>query len=108
MHSIAAGIPLMFSNLGFRQANAMLKGNILALLIISIILMIALRSLKLGLLSIIPNVTPIMVGFWDLQALYSGTINVGMVADGWLTMGIIVDDTVHFMSKFLRAKEIWL
>lgn len=104
MHSIAAGIPLMFSNLGFRQANAMLKGNILALLIISIILIIALRSLKLGLLSIIPNVTPIIVGF-GIWALYSGTINVGMVVVFGLTMGIIVDDTVHFMSKFLRAKR---
>ena len=63
MHAIAAGIPLMFANLGFRQANAMFKGNILALLIISFILIIALRSLRLGLLSIIPNVTPILVGF---------------------------------------------
>ena len=104
MHAIAAGIPLMFANLGFRQANAMFKGNILALLIISFILIIALRSLRLGLLSIIPNVTPILVGF-GFWAIYKGTINVGMVVVFGMTMGIIVDDTVHFMSKFLRAKR---
>ncbi|WP_350286855.1 MMPL family transporter [uncultured Croceitalea sp.] len=104
MHSIGVSPTLMFSKLGFRQADSMFNGNIVALLLISIILMIALRNFKLGLLSIIPNVAPVIVGF-GLWWLYKGTINTGMVIVFGMTLGIIVDDTVHFMSKFLRARR---
>ena len=82
----------------------MFIGNIVALILISVVLMIALRNFKLGLLSIIPNVTPVIVGF-GLWWLYKGTINTGMVIVFGMTLGIIVDDTVHFMSKFLRARR---
>ncbi len=104
MHAIAVSPTLMFSKLGFRQAEGMGKGNIIALLLISIILMFALRSFKMGALSLIPNLTPVLVGF-GFWALYLGEINQGMVVVFGITLGIIVDDTVHFMSKFLRARR---
>ncbi|MEX0315222.1 MAG: RND family transporter, partial [Allomuricauda sp.] len=104
MHSLGVSPTLMFSKLGFRQAESMFKGNIIALILISLVLMIALRNVKLGFLSIIPNVTPVLVGF-GLWFLLKGTINTGMVIVFGMTLGIIVDDTVHFMSKFLRARR---
>ncbi|GAA3599914.1 efflux RND transporter permease subunit [Flavivirga amylovorans] len=104
MHAIGVSPTLMFSKLGFRQADSMFKGNIIALILISIVLMLALKNFKLGLLSIIPNVTPVLVGF-GIWALYKAQINTGMVIVFGMTLGIIVDDTVHFMSKFLRARR---
>ncbi|AUP79246.1 efflux RND transporter permease subunit [Flavivirga eckloniae] len=104
MHAMGVSPTLMFSKLGFRQADSMLKGNIIALILISLVLMLALRNFKLGLLSIIPNVTPVLVGF-GIWALYKAQINTGMVIVFGMTLGIIVDDTVHFMSKFLRARR---
>ncbi len=104
MHAIGVSPTLMFSKLGFRQADSMFNGNIIALLLISLVLILALRNFKLGLLSIIPNVAPVLVGF-GLWWLYKGTINTGMVIVFGMTLGIIVDDTVHFMSKFLRARR---
>ena len=104
MHAIAVSPMLMFSKLGFRQADSMFKGNIIALILISLVLMLALRNFKLGLLSIIPNVTPVLIGF-GIWALYKAQINTGMVIVFGMTLGIIVDDTVHFMSKFLRAQR---
>ncbi|MDY8134360.1 efflux RND transporter permease subunit [Aquimarina sp. 2201CG5-10] len=104
MHAIAVSPTLMFSKLGFRQADSMFKGNIIALILISLVLMLALRNFKLGLLSIIPNVTPVLVGF-GFWAMYKAQINTGMVIVFGMTLGIIVDDTVHFMSKFLRARR---
>jgi len=104
MHALAVSPMLMFSKLGFRQADSMLKGNIIALILISLILMIALKSFKLGFLSIIPNVTPVLIGF-GIWAIYKAQINTGMVVVFGMTLGIIVDDTVHFMNKFLRAKS---
>jgi len=104
MHALGVSPMLMFSKLGFRQADSMLKGNIIALILISLILMLALRSFKLGLLSLIPNVTPVIIGF-GIWAMYKAQINTGMVVVFGMTLGIIVDDTVHFMSKFLRARR---
>lgn len=104
MHAIGVSPTLMFSKLGFRQADSMFNGNIVALVLISLVLILALRNFKLGLLSIIPNVAPVLVGF-GLWWLYKGTINTGMVIVFGMTLGIIVDDTVHFMSKFLRARR---
>lgn len=104
MHAIPVSPMLMFSNMGFRQADSMLFGNIIALILITIVLILALRSFKLGLLSIIPNVTPVFIGF-GIWALYKGQINTGMVIVFGMTLGIIVDDTVHFMSKYLRARR---
>ncbi len=104
MHALGVSPTLMFSKLGFRQANSMVKGNIIALILISLVLIFALRSIKLGALSIIPNVAPVLVGF-GIWYVYMGTINVGMVIVFGMTLGIIVDDTVHFMSKFLRARR---
>lgn len=104
MHALGVSPTLMFSKLGFRQADSMFNGNIIALILISLVLMIALKNVKLGLLSIIPNVTPVLVGF-GVWWLYKGTINTGMVIVFGMTLGIIVDDTVHFMSKFLRARN---
>jgi predicted RND superfamily exporter protein len=104
MHALGVSPTLMFSKLGFRQADSMFKGNVTALILISLVLMLALRSFRLGLLSIIPNVAPVLVGF-GIWWLYKGQINTGMVIVFGMTLGIIVDDTVHFMSKFLRAKR---
>ncbi|MAV79951.1 MAG: RND transporter [Flavobacteriaceae bacterium TMED171] len=104
MHAIGVSPTVMFAKLGFRQADSMVKGNIIALLLISLVLMIALRSFKMGAISLIPNLTPVIVGF-GFWALYLGEINTGMVVVFGMTLGIIVDDTVHFMSKFLRARR---
>jgi len=104
MHATGISPTLMFSHLSKRQLLSMISGTILALILISIVLMIALRSFGMGMLSLIPNITPIAVGF-GVWAMISGTINVGMAIVFGMTLGIIVDDTVHFMSKYLRARR---
>ena len=65
----AGGVPLMFSNITERNIMSMLNGTGLGFLIISVILMGALRSFRLGLLSLVPNILPIpALGFALLAA----------------------------------------
>ena len=104
MKAAGTSSTLMFSHLSRRQILSMINGSILAILLISFILVFALRSAKFGAMSLIPNVTPIAVGF-GAWALFSGVINVGMAVVFGMTLGIIVDDTVHFVSKYLRARR---
>ena len=100
---LASSPNLMFAHIGVRNAKSLVFGAILALFLISLIMVVALRSLKLGLISLIPNLLPagIAFGIWGLidgQVGMSVSIVIGM------TLGIVVDDSVHFLSKYLRAR----
>jgi predicted RND superfamily exporter protein len=71
---------------------------------ISLILILALRSLKYGLLSLIPNLFPAGVAF-GLWGLFVGEIGLALSVVTAMTLGIVVDDTVHFISKYMRARK---
>jgi predicted RND superfamily exporter protein len=105
MVSQGASRPLMFAHLGKRQINGMLKGGFFAILLITGVLIFALRSVKYGFLSLLPNLTPILFAFgiWGLTV---GQINSAVAVVIGMTLGIIVDDTVHILTKYLRARRI--
>jgi predicted RND superfamily exporter protein len=63
MHNEGASPTIMFSNIGERNIKSMLLGTTVALMLISLILVFALRSFKIGLLSLIPNLIPAALAF---------------------------------------------
>lgn len=93
---------LMFSHIGSRNIRSMLGGTTLALVLISLILIVALRSVKIGLVSMIPNLVPAGMAF-GMWALFVGQVGLALSVVTGMTLGIVVDDTVHFLSKYLRA-----
>ena len=95
---------LMFAHIGQRNIHSMLIGTSLALLLISFLLGIALRSIKFGAISLIPNVIPAAMGFGAWYFI-EGQIGLALSVVTGMTLGIVVDDTVHFLSKYLRAKR---
>ncbi len=95
---------VIFSHLAMRNIDSMIVGTLVALVVISLILIFALRSLKLGLISLIPNLTPIGVAF-GVWAAFVSEIGLALSVVAGMTLGIVVDDTVHFLSKYLRAKR---
>ena len=58
----------------------------------------------MGFLSLVPNLVPIGMGL-GIWALTSGMVNLGLSIVFGMTMGIVVDDTIHFLSKYLRARR---
>lgn len=81
-----------------------LMGAIVALVLISGVLLIMLRSIRYGLISLIPNIMPAAFGF-GVWFLYSGHVGLGLTCVMIITIGIVVDDTVHFLAKYKRALE---
>ena len=84
--------------------RSMLIGSTAALLLISLLMILALRSVKLGLISFIPNLIPAAVAF-GIWGLTSGNVNLGLSVVIGMTMGIVVDDSIHFLSKYRRARR---
>ncbi|SNY49604.1 hypothetical protein SAMN06297280_1476 [Arsukibacterium tuosuense] len=99
----AASTALMFAHIGERNMASMLQTLPLALVLISLLLVFSLRSWRLGVLSLIPNITPALVAF-GLWGLLSGEINLALSVVAGMSLGIIVDDTVHFLSKYRAAR----
>ena len=100
----AASPALMFAHIGKRNVSSMLMGTTLALIIISFILVFALRSSRIGLISLAPNLIPagMAFGLWGLMV---GQVGMSLSVVAGMTLGIVVDDTVHFLSKYLRARR---
>ncbi|MEW8291769.1 MAG: MMPL family transporter [Candidatus Thiodiazotropha endolucinida] len=95
---------IMFAHIGNRNIISMLKGTTLALVMISVILIFALRSLRVGGLSLIPNLVPMGMAF-GLWGIFVGEVGLALSVVTGMTLGIVVDDTVHFLSKYLRARR---
>ncbi|MEE9206983.1 MAG: MMPL family transporter [Gemmatimonadota bacterium] len=100
----SAGPSLMFAHISGRNIAGMLTGTAIALILVSLTLIVAFQSVRYGLLSLIPNITPAVLAFgiWGLTV---GQINIALSAVAAMTLGIVVDDTIHFMSKYLRARR---
>jgi predicted RND superfamily exporter protein/outer membrane lipoprotein-sorting protein len=98
MHARATGPTVMFSRITERNGTAV------AFLLISLVLVLALRNLRIGALSIIPNLIPAAMAFgaWGLLV---GKVGFAVSVVAAMTMGIVVDDSVHFLTKYLRARR---
>lgn len=94
----------MFAHVGQRNVVSMLTGSAIGILTISVVIGIALRSLRFGLLSLLFNALPVLVGF-GLWGLTVGRIGMGLSVVSGLTMGIVVDYTIHLLSKYQIARQ---
>ncbi len=95
---------IMFAHIGKRNIISMLTGTTIALVLISLILILALRSVKYGLISLIPNLFPAAAAF-GIWGLIVGEVGLALSVVTAMTLGIVVDDTVHFISKYIRARK---
>ncbi len=95
---------IMFAHIGQRNIESMLKGSVIALALISLTLIVSLRSFKVGLISLVPNLVPATVAF-GIWGIFVGQVGLSLSVVVGMTLGIIVDDTVHFLSKYLRARR---
>ena len=102
--TLGSGPTTMFSHIGQRNIVSMLLGTFIALVLISLILVFALRSVKLGIISLIPNLAPALMSF-GIWALMVGQVGLAVSVVVAMTLGIVVDDTIHFLSKYLRARR---
>lgn len=75
-----------------------------AAVVIGLIMMVVLRSVKLGLISMIPNVFPVLMvlGLMGFAGVY---MDMGVMSISAIIIGVAVDDTIHFFVRFRREFE---
>jgi predicted RND superfamily exporter protein len=104
MHAKPTSAAVMFTYISERNMQNMVIGTILAIAAIAFIMMFALRSARLGTLSLVPNGLPILTTF-GAWALLVGEVGFSVATVASISLGIIVDDTVHWLSKYVRARD---
>jgi len=93
-----ASIALLLTHIVDDVINSGFKSGLLALVLISIIMLFALKPLALGLISLIPNVLPFIIAF-GIWGYFNGNIIASSVIVIAVTLGIVVDDSIHYLYK---------
>ena len=104
MFTYGSGLSIIWAHISKRNIESMLGASFGALVLISGILMMALKSFRIGFISLIPNLTPAFMSF-GVWGMLVGQVGLALSVIVSLTLGIVVDDTIHFLSKYLRARR---
>ncbi len=104
MQTRGTGLSLIWADITHRNIRSMLKGSFGALFLISVIMTVALRSFRLGAISLVPNLLPPAMAF-GVWGFIDGQVGLALSVIVAMTIGIVVDDTVHFLSKYDRARR---
>ena len=100
----ATGVAVVGASSIQRNIEGMLLGTTVAMAIVSLLLLFVFRSVRLGLISLIPNFVPaaMAMGLWGYAV---GEVGVAASVVTAIAFGIIVDDTIHFMTKYAGARK---
>ena len=104
MRATGTGLSVAYAHISEANIRMMLLGTFVGLTLISATMFVVLRTTRLALLSLVPNLIPAAMayGLWGYMA---GEVNIAVSVVGSFTFGIIVDDTVHFVSKYFHARR---
>ena len=104
LKSPVTGQTHVYTMISARDVPSMLQGTSLALVFISFIIFLVLRNFKLGIVSLVPNLLPALMGF-GLWGYMVGNVTLAVSIVVAMTLGIVVDDTVHFLLKYANARK---
>lgn len=93
------GVNALFVEILNNVMVTMARSYTIALILISLLMIVMLGKLRMGLLSMIPNLFPILM-IMGLMGWFGIPLDFGTVLIGSITIGLIVDDTIHFLHNF--------
>lgn len=104
MKARSSGISALFAKIARSNFQSMGAGMLTSCVLIAGLLIWISRSVKLGLISLLPNLAPILVGF-GIWGLIVGKMGMSLAVVASLTLGIVVDDTMHVFSHYGAARR---
>ena len=101
---VLTGLMSLLGRILTQAVRTMAKSYLIAIIIITILMILLIGKLRIGLLSMIPNLTPILLTMGLIKILgFPLDLFTMMVAS--IAIGLAVDDTIHFMHNFRRYYE---
>jgi len=100
-----AGIPIMMPHLFVENTRGLVIGLLISFSFIILVVGSALRSFRYGLISIVPNIIPFVLGF-GILTLVTNMVTAAHQFAVLISIGLVVDATIHFLSKYKKALSI--
>ncbi|OGW36428.1 MAG: hypothetical protein A2010_02590 [Nitrospirae bacterium GWD2_57_9] len=98
------GVMALFASMLHNAITTMAKSYIIALSIITLLMIFLIGRVRIGLLSMVPNLMPIMMVL-GIMGWFGIPLDLGTILVGSIAIGLVVDDTIHFMHNFRRYVE---
>jgi predicted RND superfamily exporter protein len=98
------GLSLIWARITRRNIGSMLLASVIEIVTISGIMLFSIRSLKFTALFLVPNLVPPFIAF-GLWGMTKGRVGLALSVVVAMTLGIIVDDTIHFFVKYFTARR---
>ncbi|MCO4793940.1 MAG: MMPL family transporter [Bacteriovoracaceae bacterium] len=95
---ITGKVPLLTSQ-NVEVINTFIESLMISLCLITLFIMWHLKSIRLGLIALIPNVLPLII-ISIMMSKLGISLNAGTVLVASISLGIAVDDTIHFFDSF--------
>lgn len=100
----STGTVPMFNYITERNLQSMMEGAIFLVIAIFIIMAISFKSIEIGFLSVLLNAIPILATF-GIWAVLVGEVGFSIAIVGPVAVGLVVDDCVHIISKYMVARR---
>ncbi len=91
----------LFAHMLSEMASAFFQDVSQAVITISFLLLVLARSLRLGILAMTVNLAPVFITI-GFTALFGVTMDLSVLVSVSVAMGIVVDDTIHYVAKYKR------
>jgi len=95
---------ILYARLNDTISRQLLEGFTVSFLLITLTMLVGLRSVRYGLISIAPNLLPpaVVFGVWGL---FVGQLSPYILMLFSISIGLVVDDSVHVLSKYMAARK---
>lgn len=100
-----SGHSLMFAAIGKDLSRNMLLGGLLSAIVISLLIGVFLGNIRLGFVSLIPNLLPALVVF-GIWGYVNGVIDLAAAGTLAISLGIVVDDSIHILKRYVHYRGL--
>jgi predicted RND superfamily exporter protein len=104
LNAYVSGQMPLYHRLNGHVVDTFFSSMSLAIVLVALFMIIILRSFKMGLFSMIPNVIPLTFG-GAIMYLNSTNIDLGAAINYSVCLGVVVDDTIHFLFDYSRRRK---
>jgi hypothetical protein len=103
--AIVSGVVPTMAEVSYRHMiPGMMNGGMIAIAMVSLVLLFALRRIKLGIMGMLANMVPLLMGY-GIWYLINGQVNFVVASVAGICLGVVVDFAVHFLSKYQRERR---
>jgi len=98
--SVTGTLPILATTIT-KSIESSIESYLIAFAVIAILMVLLIGNFQLGMLSMIPNLTPIMFGV-AFMVIFELPLDMFTILIGAIAIGMVVDDTIHYMHNFKR------